>query len=146
MKLSTKARYGIRALLDLTRYSKNDPVPLKDIAQRQQLSLTYLEHLVKPLILAGIIKSTRGAKGGITLANPPSQIRLSEIFWLLEGTTSLVDCVDYPENCQRSDDCVTRDIWVEIKKAIDDVLDSITLEDLVERQKAKEQYVNMYYI
>jgi Rrf2 family cysteine metabolism transcriptional repressor len=145
MKLSTKARYGVRALLDLSRHT-GGPVSLKDIAQRQQISMTYLEHLINPLIASGIIRSTRGPKGGIVLARLPSEIKLGEIIWLLEGSTAPVDCVDCPQNCQRSDDCVTRDVWIELKKAIDGVLNSITLQDLVDRQKAKEQYVNMYYI
>ncbi len=146
MKLSTKARYGIRALLDLARHDIGEPVPLKDIAQRQDVSMTYLEHLVTPLINTGIIRSIRGSRGGIVLAKHPSMIKLSDIVWHLEGSTAPVECVDCPENCQRSDDCVTREVWLELKQAIDRVLESITLEDLVERQKQKEQYINMYYI
>ena len=146
MKLSTKARYGIRALLDLARHSTGEPLPLKEIAQRQQISMTYLEHLVTPLIKAGIIRSVRGSKGGITLAKPPEQTRLSDIIRVLEGSTAPVECVDNPEDCQRYEDCVTRDIWGEIKQAIDTVLENTTLQDLVDRQKQKEQYANMYYI
>jgi Rrf2 family cysteine metabolism transcriptional repressor len=146
MKISTKARYGIRALLDLSLHGNGDLVPLKDIAQRQQISMTYLEHLVAPLISAGIIRSVRGSKGGIVLARSPAQIRLSDIIRILEGSTAPVECVDNPQACQRSDGCVTRDIWSEMKNAVDGVLESITLENLAERQKAKEQSVNMYYI
>jgi Rrf2 family cysteine metabolism transcriptional repressor len=146
MKISTKARYGIRALLDLSLHGNGDLVPLKDIAQRQQISMTYLEHLVAPLISAGIIRSVRGSKGGIVLARSPAQIRLSDIIRILEGSTAPVECVDNPQACQRSDGCVTRDIWSEMKNAVDGVLESITLENLAERQKAKEQRVNMYYI
>ena len=85
MKLSTKGQYGTRALLDLALRETAEPVPLKDIAQRQQIPLQYLEHLITPLITAGILRSIRGAKGGILLAKPPEEIRLSEVIQNLEG-------------------------------------------------------------
>ncbi len=147
MKLSTRARYGTRALLELALRYKEGPVPLKDIARSQQVSVWYLEHLITPLIAAGIIRSTRGAKGGVWLAKPPEEIRLSEIIQLLEGSTAPVECVNNPETCSRSESCVTRDIWDELKKAIDGVLESTTLQDMVERQKRKEGSDQaMYYV
>ena len=147
MKLSTKGRYGTRALLELALHQGDGPVLLKDIAQRQQISLQYLEHLIAPLIAGGIILSTRGAKGGVLLAKPPEQVRLSEVIQLLEGSTAPVECVNNPEACDRSQFCVTRDVWGELKRAMDDVLESTTLQDLVERQKMKEQNGElMYYI
>ena len=146
MKLSTRARYGIRALLDLAKNGNNGPVSLKDVAQRQEISMSYLEHLINPLVASGMIRTVRGSKGGIVLAKPADQIKISEIVELLEGSTAPVECVDCPENCHRSDDCVTRDIWIELKQAIDDVLDSITLQGLVERQKTKQNRSNMFYI
>jgi Rrf2 family cysteine metabolism transcriptional repressor len=144
MKLSTRGLYGTRALLELALRGGEEPVLLKDIAQRQQISLSYLQHLVAPLIAGGIIRSTRGAKGGISLVRPPEQIRLSEVIQLLEGSTAPVECVDNPMICKRSALCVSRDIWGELKKVMDEVLESITLQDLAERQKGKEQL--MYYI
>ena len=147
MKLSARGRYGTRALLDLALHGGKEPVPLKDIAQRQQISLLYLEHLIAPLVAAGMIRSTRGARGGVWLARSPQEIRLSEVIGLLEGSIAPVDCVNDPKACPRSELCVTRDIWGELKKAMDGVLESITLQDLVERQKGKEQSVEkMYYI
>ncbi len=147
MKLSTKAQYGTRALLDLALHSGEGPVPLKDIAQRQEISLTYLEHLVTPLIAAGIVRSKRGARGGISLAKPPQEIKLSEAIQLLEGSTAPVECINDPDSCPRSDLCITRDVWSELEKSINNVLESITLQDLVERQKSKEQTREaMYYI
>ena len=147
MKLSTRGRYATRALLDLALHLEEEPVLLRDIAQRQQISLRYLEHLITPLIAAGIVQSTRGPKGGISLIKAPEEIRLSEVIQLFEGSMAPVECVDNPETCTRSELCVTRDIWGEIKKAIDGVLESTTLQDLVERQKRKEQTKEaMYHI
>ena len=137
MKLSTRARYGTRALLDLALHSGEGAVPLKDIARRQQISLPYLEHLITPLVAAGIVKSTRGARGGVLLLRAPAEIKLSEVLQLLEGSIAPVDCINNPKICPRSDLCVTRDIWGDMKKVMDEVLESTTLQDLVERQKRK---------
>jgi len=147
MKLSTRGRYATRALLDLALHQSNEPATLKDIAQRQQISIRYLEHLITPLVAAGIVRSTRGPKGGIALARPPEEVKLSEIIRLLEGSIAPVECVDNPNVCHRSASCVTRDVWGELKKAMDDVLAATTLADLVERQKKKEQPgLMMYYV
>jgi len=139
MKLSTRGRYATRALLDLALHRDEEPTLLKDIARRQEISLSYLEHLITPLIAGGIVRSTRGARGGVSLARSPEEIKLSEVIQLLEGSVAPVECVNNPEICSRSALCVTRDIWGELKKAIDGVLESTTLQDLVERQKGKEQ-------
>ncbi|OIP28180.1 MAG: hypothetical protein COY46_00640 [Chloroflexi bacterium CG_4_10_14_0_8_um_filter_46_9] len=147
MKLSCRGRYGTRLLLDLALYQGEEPVPLKDIARRQQISLLYLEHLITPLIAAGLIKSTRGPRGGVSLLKPPAEIKLSELIRLLEGSIALVDCVTNPQICPRSNLCVTRDIWGEMARVMGQVLESTTLQDLVERQKRKEQpETTMYYI
>jgi len=147
MKLSTRGRYGTRALLDIARHQGERPVILKDIAQRQQISPLYLERLIAPLIAGGIVRSTRGAKGGISLAKPAEEIRLSEVIELLEGTINPVECVINPSMCDRSGSCAPRDVWGELKKAINGVLENITLQDLVEQQKRKEQSRElMYYI
>jgi len=147
MKLSTRARYGTRALLDVALNQGKGPVPLKDIAQRQQISLQYLEHLVTPLIAAGIIRSLRGARGGVWLAKSPQEIKLSEVIGLLEGSLAPVECVNDASYCPRSDFCVTREVWGEMKKAMNEILESTTLQDLVERQRRKEQIKDaMYHI
>ena len=147
MKLSTRARYGTRALLDLAIHQDEAPIALKDVARRQQISVQYLEHLITPLITAGIVRSMRGPKGGVSLAKPPKQIVLSEIFQVLEGSIAPVECIDNPKICSRSESCVTRDIWDEMKKAMSGVLESTTLENLVERQKIKKPAKDaMYYI
>ena len=147
MKLSTKGRYGTRALLDLALHRADEPVALKDIAERQQISLPYLEHLVAPLISGGIVRSVKGPKGGLTLAKTPGEVKLSEIIQLLEGSTAPVECVDNPTMCSRSELCVTRDVWEEMKKAMNTVLESTTLQNLVERQQSKKTPEEaMYYI
>lgn len=145
MKLSTRGRYGLRALLDLALHQGEGLVLLKDIARREEVSLPYLEHLITPLIAAGMVQSTRGARGGVLLLKPPSEIKLSEVVQLLEGSIGPVDCVNNPALCHRSAFCVTRDIWVEMKEAMSQVLDSTTLQDLVERQKRKDRPEEMMY-
>ena len=147
MKLSTRGQYGTRALLDLALHQGGRPVQLKDIAQRQQISLRYLGHLITPLIGGGIVRSTRGARGGVSLARPPEEIRLNEVVGLLEGSITLVDCINNPKICTRSELCVARDIWDELKQAMDRFLESITLQNLIERQKRKERHQEtMYHI
>ena len=147
MKLSTKGQYGTRAMVELALHYGEGPILLKDIAKRQQISGRYLEHLIVSLKVAGLVKSMRGARGGFSLAKPPSQIRLSEIIQIVEGSISIVECVDDPKLCSRADLCVTRDIWAEMKKAMNGVLESTTLQDLVERQREKQKpEAGSYYI
>ena len=147
MKLSTRGRYGLRALLDLAVHQGEGMVLLKDIARRQEVSLPYLEHLITPLIAGGLVKSTRGARGGVLLVRPPAEVTLTEVVLLLEGSIAPADCVNDPKVCSRSASCVTRDVWIQIKDAMTQVLDSTTLQDLVERQRQKEQTeTRMYHI
>jgi Rrf2 family transcriptional regulator, cysteine metabolism repressor len=147
MKLSTRTRYGMRALMDLTLNSTGQPVQLKDIANRQQISLSYLEHLVIPLIAAGIIKSSRGSHGGIMLAKPPQEVSLKKIMEVLEGPLAPVDCLKDHKSCSRSGVCATQDIWGEMQSAMEKILESKTLSDLANCQKNKEnQPTGMYYI
>src|SRR5208283_4502752 len=147
MKLSTKARYGTRALLDLALHHTDEATPLKDIAHRQQISLSYLEHLVGPLIDAGLVSSSRGAHGGLKLARPAEEIRLNEVVNLLEGPIEPVDCLLNPEKCGRSGSCATRDVWGDVGRAMNEVLGKTTLADLAEKQQAKMgREPPMYYI
>ena len=137
MKVSTKGQYGTRLLLDLAMHLDEERVLLRDIASRQDISLFYLERIIAPLVAAGLVRTTRGPKGGISLAKPPEQINLSEVIQLLEGSTAPVECVNDPMVCNRSGMCATRDIWGELKKQTDSMLESITIHDLVERQEKK---------
>jgi len=147
MRLSTKGRYATRAMLDLAIHSGEGPILIKDISRREGISKQYLEQLLTPLRAIGLVRAIRGARGGFMLARLPSQIKLIEIIQTIEGSTAPVECVDNAKICPRSDFCVTREIWSEMKRATDNVLESTTLQDLVERQKKKEQpKVGMYQI
>jgi len=147
MKLSTKGRYGTRILLDLALHQNERPVPLKDIAKRQEIPLSYVEQLITPLVAAGMVKSTRGVRGGVLLVKPPDDIKLIEVIHLLEGSIAPTDCVNNPKLCLRSSFCATRDVWTEVERAMSQVLDANTLQDLVNRQRQKgETGIGMYYI
>ena len=146
MKLSTRTRYGMLALLDLAINANGQPTQLKDVAERQNISLSYLEHLIIPLISAGFVQSTRGSRGGVKLAKPPEQIRLDTVLETLEGPLFPVDCLK-DGKCSRSGVCATQDVWDEIRIAMQNVLKSKTLQDLVESQKSKSSGTReMYYI
>jgi Rrf2 family protein len=137
VKLSTRGRYGTRALLELaSNYGKGLSL-LKDIAREQEISPRYLEHIIRPLVAGGILRTTRGTGGGIVLARPPEDIRMSEIIYLLEGSIAPTDCVEDHGICTRADTCASRDIWCEVQQAINKVLDSVSLKDLAERQSKK---------
>lgn len=123
--------------MDVALNNEAGPVLLKDIARRQDVSAQYLEHLISPLIRAGILRSQRGSRGGISLGRAPEEINLSEVVEILEGSVAPVECVDNPEVCSRSSTCVTRDIWVEMKAATLGVLGATTLKDLMIRHKRK---------
>jgi Rrf2 family protein len=126
-------------MLDVALQCGEGPVHLKDIARRQEVSKKYLEHLTSRLEAAGLLRSIRGAGGGISLARPPSEIKLSQIFQILEGPIALVGCVDNPEWCPRSSRCATRDIWMQMGQLLSAFLESQTLEDLCRQQREKEQ-------
>ncbi len=137
MKLSTRTRYGVRAILELAMSGNKGPLQLKIIAQRQDISVKYLEQLMVVLKAAGFVRSVRGSKGGYMLAKAPDQIELSEILHCLEGTVTTVECVENKDYCVRAADCAARDLWVKVQKAIDDVLKSVTLQDLANKPKEK---------
>lgn len=147
MRLSTRGRYGVRALLNVALYSDGNPVPLKDIAKRQAISVQYLEQLISPLVKAGVLRSIRGARGGVTLTELPEEVKLSQVIQVLEGSIAPVKCVDDPKVCSRSNFCATRDVWEEMNRAMFQVLESTSLQDLVERHREKEQSnTTMYHI
>ena len=140
MKISTKGRYGARALLDLADHYGKGQVLLKDIAKREDIPIRYLEQLIAPLRSAGLVKGIRGARGGYILTKPPSQIRLSEILEILEGSLEMVDCIRGGKACNRIDICITRDIWDELNQAMRNLLESITLDDMVRRKREKQGF------
>ncbi|MCD6413857.1 MAG: Rrf2 family transcriptional regulator [Elusimicrobia bacterium] len=148
MKLSTRARYGTRAMLELALLSKGNPVMLKEIAKRQGISERYLEQILIAFITAGLVKSVRGKQGGFFLTKNPSEIRLSDIVKAAEGDISLIDCIGDPKVCRRTGVCVARGIWEKLRKAMLRVLNSVTLQDMVEmhRKKVEKSFSQMYYI
>lgn len=139
MKLSTKGRYATRALLDLALHDNGGPTLVKDIARRQEISGRYLEQILTPLKAAGLVRAVRGSRGGFLLARSPDQIRISEIIQVMEGSTAPVDCVDEAQICHRSPQCAMREVWTEVKRAIDGVLESVTLQAIVDRHIDIEQ-------
>src|SRR5208337_2269367 len=137
MKLSTRGRYGVRLMLDLALHEGDGPVTLKDIAARQEISEKYLSNLIPLLKNAGFVHSVRGSQGGYTLARPPRDITLKDILLVLEGSMCLVECTEKPMLCQRSGDCLVRDVWSEVTGKMFEALESFTLESLIERQKLR---------
>ena len=137
MKLSTKARYGARAMLEIALNYGKGHLLLREIAQRQEISRRYLERIMNMLVSAGLARSSRGQHGGFSLAKSPGEIRLSQVIQAVEGSIAPTPCVDDPKICNRVDICITRDIWEKLKKAMLEVLDSITLDNMIEMQKKK---------
>jgi Rrf2 family cysteine metabolism transcriptional repressor len=135
MKLSTKGRYGVKAMVDLAINQGETPVSIKSISERQNISEYYLEQLFLPLRKANLIKSTRGAQGGYVLNKLPGEITIGEIINVLEGPIEISDCVDGGLSCSNGDSCATRLLWEKIRKSIDDVLDSTTLQDILDDYK-----------
>ncbi len=135
MRLSTRTRYGTRAVLDIALHAHQGPVTLNDIARRQNLSKKYLGQIVTRLLAAGILVSMRGPQGGYVLAKDPRSIRLGEILRALEGSASPVRCLEQPSTCRRTKKCATRTVWATLKEGIESTMDSISVADLVERHK-----------
>ena len=142
MKLSTRTRYGCRAMLELALNYGKGVMSLHEIASRQDISMKYLDQILSPLKTAGLIRSIRGAKGGHVLARDPSTISLGDIVHVLEGSLALSDCVEAPELCPRSEFCITRDIWKDLEDRMENVLCSTRLSDLADRQRSKLDLLN----
>ncbi len=141
MRLSTKSRYGTRAVLDIALHSHNGPVTLNDISVRQEISRKYLGQIVHQLLAAGILESIRGPRGGYIMGRSPKKTKLGEIIRILDGSMAPVRCVDKSKTCNRTSKCATREVWVKIKESLESVVDDITIADLVSRQKELEGIV-----
>lgn len=151
MKLSTKGRYGSRAMLDLAiHYNETGaPVALSGIAERQGISEEYLEQIFSSLRRSGLVESVRGAQGGYKLGRPADKITVGDILRVLEGSLAPVDCVAEGKApaCERYDECVMNGVWLKLRDAIVNTVDSITLADLVEEAHEKQNKSQpMYYI
>jgi Rrf2 family iron-sulfur cluster assembly transcriptional regulator len=135
MRLSTKTRYGTRLILDMAQHYGQGAIQLGEIASRQNISLKYLEQIIRPLKKANYVKSFRGAKGGHMLNKPPGEISVGEVVAVLEGGATLVRCDKNPDDCERVDSCLTRYIWREAAEAMFQRLSSITFADLMTLEK-----------
>ena len=133
MKISTKGRYGLRTLMDIAIHQSNGPVNLNDIAERQGISSKYLWQIVNLLKTAGLVRGTRGPKGGYALLRNPAEITMLDVLQILEGPISLVECVDDPDFCSRVENCVTHSVWEEVSQTVRNALQKITLAEILRR-------------
>lgn len=139
MKLSTKGRYGVRAMAELAAHYGGAPISIKTISKEQNLSEYYLEQLFSPLRRANVIRSIRGAQGGYVLCKAPSEITVGDIMTILEGPIEIADCID-GYTCDSEHSCATKFVWEKIKSSIDDVMNSISLQDIVDNyEKIKKE-------
>lgn len=141
MRLSTRGRYGTRLMVDLAQHFTEGPIPLAEIAKRQDLSAKYLEQLIILLKGAGLIRSARGRRGGYMLARKPQEISVGEIVETLEGKLAVVDCVSEPDLCYRSPECPTREIWVGLTDVLKKLLFSLSLDDVLRKSTAIENLI-----
>lgn len=146
MRISTKGRYALRMLVDLAEHRDNGFTALKDIAKRQNVSKKYLEQIVPVFNKSDILQTNRGFQGGYRLAVSPDKCTVGEVIRLTEGTLSPLACIDDDDEvrCDRSNDCATLYVWQGLKKVVTDYLDSITLQDIID--KKHESFVNDYVI
>jgi len=135
MKLSSRTRYGMRAILELALEYGKAPLQIKTIADREDISNKYLEQLIAMLKASGLVRSIRGPRGGYVLAKPPSEVLMKDVFLTLEGPMVPAECLQHEEYCERCTDCATRQIWQQLQNAILGVLESVTLADLVQNTK-----------
>lgn len=141
MKISTKGRYALRMMLDLAMHSADGFVALKDIAERQDISKKYLEQIVPLLNKADLLRTNRGYQGGYSLAKSPEKYTVGEILRVTEGNLCPVSCLQYPVNeCPRASECLTLPVWEGLYKAINNYLDSVTLQDIIDRANAGGDY------
>lgn len=138
MKISTKGRYAVRVMLDLALHNSGECIKVKDIASRQGISDKYLEQIIAILNKAGYVKSVRGAQGGYRIAKDPKEYTVGMILRLTEGSMAPVACLEEnADECERCDTCETLEIWKELYAAINNVIDNVTLEDLMERRQKR---------
>jgi len=138
MKLSTKTRYGVRAMVDLAAHYRNKPVLIREIAERQKISVNYLEQIMLSLRKAGLVESISGAKGGYILTKKPENIKVTGIVEVLEGSFSPVPCIDHSNLCGREKNCPARNLWLKVQRSIRNVLDSTSLKDLLDNTVEKK--------
>ncbi len=136
MKVSTKGRYALRIMIDLAQQGRKDYIPLKDISERQGISMKYLEMIIGLLNRAGFVMSHRGKAGGYMLSAPAANYTVASILRVAEGSLAPVECLETKDNtCPRAESCITLPMWQGLSKVIDDYLESITIEDMIVNQK-----------
>lgn len=147
MKMSTKGRYGLRAMLDLALNSGGDHVALNTIAERQNISSNYLEQVFSVLRKAGLVNSVKGAQGGYVLADSPNRVTVGQILRVLEGDLVIAgDHID-SEAANSVEYCLRKQVWEKINESINEVVDAITLEDLmIDYKKMQGSLSLMFYI
>ncbi|MBF0501001.1 MAG: Rrf2 family transcriptional regulator [Candidatus Riflebacteria bacterium] len=146
MKISTKGRYGLRVVLELTAQHNRGPILVENISKSQAISGKYIRVLVGGLKSAGLVRAVRGPNGGYELARNPADITVLDVVRALEGKTVPVKCVEDVNSCPRAQFCAARDMWCEVAAAIDGVLSGLTMEQLAIRQRAKQEEPVMYCI
>ncbi len=139
IRISTRGRYAVRAMLDLAQHGDNGPVPRQEIAARQEVSADYVTQLFRQLQAAGLVDGIKGPGGGYRLARDAARITVGDLIRVVEGPIALVQCVlpdAGPEPpCHRIDGCVTHLLWVQLSKSLSDMLDSVTLQDLADQSQ-----------
>lgn len=142
MKISTKGRYALRVLIDLAEHQTGTFIPLKDIAERQEISEKYLESIISTLVKGDILVGVRGKGGGYKFSRPPELLTLGQVLKLTEGSLAPVACLDTPTNrCPRIAECKTLPIWIELNRRIDEYLEGITVADLAGKDAGADHYV-----
>ena len=138
MKLSTKCRYGLRAVVEIARSYGKSPAKRKDISRHEGLSSSYLENILLVLRNHKIVETARGVNGGYALCRPPAEVTVYDVVSALDGPLSIVDCVEKKSRCKRADECVTRMVWCELADTIKKVLQTITVQDLLDKEKNRK--------
>jgi len=146
VRISTRARYGLRLMLEIADNSSRHSIYLKDIARNIDVSEKYLSQIIIPLKGKGLVNTYGGAHSGYILGKSASEIKLKEIIEILEGDLNLIDCISNNSICSKAQTCVTRDIWIKLGGRISDFLNSLTLEDLLRMKKEKTKDMIMYGI
>lgn len=135
MQFSTKVRYAARAMIEIAKNYKDDPIQLNDIACKQEISVKYLEQIMSPLRARGFVRTQKGSRGGYHLAVKPEDITLYDIILSIEGTLAPVSCVDDESSCSRAQNCVTKDVWSRVRDAVQKELQAKTLAELITEQE-----------
>ena len=144
MKISTKSRYALRMLLDLAQHKDEGFISLKDIAHRQNISKKYLEQIIPLLNRSDILQASRGNQGGYKLAKLPKEYTVGDILRITEGSISMVSCLDItPNTCENIENCMTLDVWKGLNEVVKEYLDSINLQDILDKHK-DNNYIEFY--